>query len=106
MSRITDAFHGLWTSIVRTFSPWVVGILVGWVASLGIPLDPEFEDSIVTLVTVLSGALYYVIIRLLERITPKFGWLLGSAKQPVYAVADALPVVEETAAVANEVAKH
>lgn len=101
MSRITDAFHGLWTSVVRTFSPWIVGIVVGWVSSLGVSLDPDFETAVMTLITVISGALYYVLVRILERFIPNFGWLIGSPKQPVYASPEAVEVVEGTATAAN-----
>lgn len=101
MTRITEAFSGVWTSLVRTYVPWLVGLIVGWLASLGIDLDPQLETSLILLVTTIAGALYHVVIRLAERAKPKFGWLLGSAKQPVYVKPAALPVVEETAAVAN-----
>ena len=89
MSKITDAFSGLWTSLVRTYSPWLVGTVVGWLSTLGVPLDDGLKPALITLVSLLAGALYYLILRVLERLKPKFGWLLGSAQQPGYAKPDA-----------------
>ena len=89
MSKITDAFSGLWASLVRTYSPWIVGTVVGWLSTFGVPLDDELKPAMLTLVMLLTGAIYYLIIRVLERLKPKFGWLLGSTQQPTYARPDA-----------------
>lgn len=101
MSRITEAFRGLWDSLVRTYSPWLVGGVVSWLVSLGVELDPKVETQLTLLIAGLAGALYYVLVRVAERFVPKVGWLLGSAKQPVYAKPEAVGVVQDTATVAN-----
>lgn len=78
------AVNALWASIVRTIVPIVVGAVVGWLVSIGITLDPEFEVALTSALTGLFGAVYYVIVRVLEvHVTPKLGWLLGYAKQPI-----------------------
>ena len=75
----------LWDSIVRTLVPVIVGSVLAWVARIGLELDPEFELALTAVLTALFTAVYYIGARLLEtHVTPKLGWLLGSAKQPDY----------------------
>jgi hypothetical protein len=75
----------LWDSIVRTLVPVIVGAVLTWVTTLGVELDPEFEGALTLVITAVFTAVYYIAVRLLEtHVTPKLGWLLGSAKQPDY----------------------
>lgn len=75
----------VWDSLVRTYVPWLVGVLVGWLISLGVPLDPEVKTAITVALMSLAGSLYYLAVRVFETyISPKLGWLLGLAKKPVY----------------------
>lgn len=75
----------IWDSLVRTYAPWIVSLIVGWLTSFGIPLDSELAPTISAAVFLGAGALYYLVVRLLETyVSPKFGWLLGLAKPPVY----------------------
>lgn len=75
----------VWESLVRTFTPIVVGAVLGWFATAGINLDSELEASLTLLVSGVFSGIYYVVARLLETyVTPKFGWLLGLAKTPSY----------------------
>lgn len=75
----------LFDSIVRTFTPIIVGAVVGWFVTAGIPLDPEFEGALTLLVAAAFSLIYYVAVRVLETyVAPRFGWLLGIARQPVY----------------------
>lgn len=77
----------LFDSLVRTFTPIVVGAVLGWFATSGIALDPEFENALTLVVGGAFAGLYYLAVRLFELyVSPKFGWLLGLAKQPEYAV--------------------
>lgn len=68
------------SSIVRTLVPWAVAYLL--------PLAGKYlgltEDQLSTLLTLLLGAAYYVLVRLLERWVPQASILLGSLRQPVY----------------------
>lgn len=105
MSRITDAFAGVWTSLVRTYVPWIVGVIVGWLTTLGVPLDDQLKTSLLTLITLLAGALYYLVARILERWRPQLGWLLGSAQQPVYVKPAAVTAVQDIASAANATEK-
>lgn len=75
----------LWDSIVRTVVPIIVGAVIGWAVSQGIELDPKFELSLTAAITAAFQGAYYIAVRLLEKyVSPKFGWLIGLAKQPEY----------------------
>lgn len=75
----------LFDSLVRTFTPIIVGGVLGWFTTAGIALDPEFEGALTLAVSGLFAGLYYLAVRLFEiYVSPKFGWLLGLAKQPDY----------------------
>lgn len=75
----------LFDSLVRTYVPWLAGVIVTWLVSLGVPLDPEVAPALLLLLTGAASGLYYLVARLLEtHVSPKFGWLLGLAKQPDY----------------------
>lgn len=66
---------------VRTIVPFVVAWLITFALKHGVDLH-GYQAA----VTVVVGAVYYATVRLAERyVTPKFGWLLGLAQQPVYA---------------------
>lgn len=75
----------LWESITRTFTPIVVGAVLGWFATSGITLDPQFESALTLVVGGAFAGIYYLAVRVFELyVSPKFGWLLGLAKAPEY----------------------
>ena len=83
---------GIGTSIVRTFVPIVVALLVRAGAKVGLDLDPGLFLEVVT---VIITTIYYVVVRLLEtRVAPIWGWLLGVAKVPAYPTAINTTAVE------------
>lgn len=68
-------------SIVRT----VVPLVVGWLVSIGLVGWLNLSQSAVTMaVTSVVSALYYIVVRVIETKFPKWGILLGVAKQPSY----------------------
>lgn len=74
----------LFTSLIRTYVPIIVGAVVAYLATIGLELD---ADSQAGLIVALTGALqgaYYLVARLLERKFPAAGALLGSTQKPVY----------------------
>lgn len=76
-------FSTLWASVVRTFVPLIVGAVLSWAATAGIPLDDGFEPALIAVLSFVFGAVYHIGIRLLEiYVSPRFGWLLGLAKSP------------------------
>lgn len=80
---MSETFLALWASVARTIVPIVVGAVLGWFTAANIPVDPEFEGMLTTLLTALLTTAYYVAVRLFETyISPKLGWLLGYAKSP------------------------
>ncbi|MFJ2506336.1 hypothetical protein [Microbacterium sp. NPDC087592] len=77
----------LFDSLVRTYVPWLAGVIITFLVSLGVPLDPEVQPALLALLMLAASAAYYWIARLLEtHMSPKFGWMLGLAKPPVYEV--------------------
>ena len=75
----------LFESIVRTYVPWLVGIIVGWLVSLGVPLDPEVEVQITAALMLGASMLWYFLARIFEiYVHPKLGWLISLPKQPLY----------------------
>ena len=69
-------------SILRTGVP----LLVGYFAAL--PLIHALgltDDQLVGVFTVLISGVYWLAVRLMEKVAPQFGWLLGYASPPVYA---------------------
>lgn len=74
-------------SVTRTVIPFVAGWLVTLaVRRFGVTID---NDTIASLLTTVFGSVYYVLVRAAEHYRPAFGWLLGVAKRPAYAVIDA-----------------
>lgn len=72
------------TSIIRTVVPSIVGAVLAILAAHGINLDAQAAANLTGFLTALFGAIYYVVVRLIERQNPKAGVLLGKAKQPEY----------------------
>ena len=69
-------------SLIRTLTMLIVGWLIAIpvVNAVGVT-----SDQLTTLVQLGVTGAYYLLVRLLERVNPAFGWLLGLAKQPAYA---------------------
>ena len=75
----------LFDSLVRTVVPIVVGSVLSWFTMAGIEVDAELKANLTVALTVGFTSVYYIGVRLLETyVAPKFGWLLGLAKSPVY----------------------
>lgn len=73
-------------SVIRTIVPLVVGYFSAWPVAELTGLD---DNAVTSLVTVLVTALYYVLVRSLERyVLPQAGWLLGYPSEPVYVTGD------------------
>jgi hypothetical protein len=74
------------TSIIRTLAPIIVGFLI----SRGVVDYFDITDDQATqFVTSLLTAAWYLLFRLFEAyVSPKFGWALGIASQPLYLARD------------------
>lgn len=78
-------------SVMRTVVPLVAGVAITALARLGLDFSSEATTSVVTAAV---AAAYYMLFRLLERVTPEggrleklFGLMLGFARPPIYPVA-------------------
>lgn len=72
-------------SVVRTFVPVLVGLVVTGLTSAGAEDDGSLNENVAALVTLGVTTVYYGVVRLLEQHASKyFGWLLGAPKAPEY----------------------
>lgn len=77
------ALKGLGPSVVRTVTPWIVGLLVTGLAKAGFDWEPTPE--VYGLATTLVSAGWYALIRFLEEnVSIKFGYALGMKGAPTY----------------------
>jgi len=76
-------------SAVRTFVPWLVGLIVTALTAAHIDVSADARIQITALVAFLVAAGYYLVVRALEKRWPRLGVLLGVPKPPTYG--DALP---------------
>ena len=89
--------------VIRSVVPIIVGWLVGLLAAASITVSPDVQAGLVVSVSTLAASLYYIAVAWLERTYPVFGWLLGVARNPVYAGKHEVVVVApETATVTVE----
>lgn len=72
------------TSVIRTWTPIIVGAIVTFLASRGLELDAEFSTNLLLVLQALFTGVYYLIVRLLEKKWPQLGVLLGVATKPKY----------------------
>lgn len=68
-------------SVVRTFVPVVVGLILSALATAGIEVD---EAALAQVIDAVFVGGYYAIVRALETKYEAFGWLLGLPSQPHY----------------------
>ena len=54
----------LFDSLVRTFTPIIVGGVLAWFTTAGITLDSEFEGALTLAVSGLFAGFYYLAVRL------------------------------------------
>jgi nicotinamide riboside transporter PnuC len=75
-------------AIIRTVVPMIVGWAVALLASINIPLPDDVVVGVTLSIATLAGSLYYIAVAWLARKWKWFGWLLGVARNPVYAPVD------------------
>jgi len=73
---------------IRTYTPALVGLAVGWLIAQGLPVSPGVQDGLTAVISAAAIAGYYAGVRALEARWPAFGWLLGVAKTPAYGTED------------------
>lgn len=73
------------TGFIRTAVPYAVGSALAFIlASTGADLSGEFEVALVAFGIVVAQNVYYLAVRLLERVLPGVGVLLGIPRTPDY----------------------
>lgn len=72
-------------SYIRTYVPVGVGAGLSWLAvKYAIVVPEDISTELTVALTGLVIAVYYSLVRALEKKWPAFGKLLGAAKKPVY----------------------
>lgn len=80
--HVSDTQYTLLLSLWRTFIPYLVGLVCAVAARWGLDLN---EDSVESFLVLAFGTVYYAGSRWLEQNKGRrWGWLLGSTKQPLY----------------------
>jgi hypothetical protein len=73
-------------SLVRTGTPFLVGLLGSWLTRQGLDVNDDFLSA---LLVGAYGYGYYFVVRFLEvYASPKWGYILGIAKAPGYSPQD------------------
>jgi hypothetical protein len=80
----SDNVSDLVVSWIRTFVPVVVGVVVGWLVSIHLPIVPGLRDGLASLLSGGAIMVWYTAVRWLEAHWSWLGWLLGVPKQPTY----------------------
>lgn len=75
-------------SLIRTWVPIGVGAVLSWLlVKYGVVVPEDISAEVTAGLTGLVTAVYYAIVRALEKRWPKIGaLLLGSSKKPAYPV--------------------
>lgn len=81
-----ELFKNYLISSIRTLVPFLVGLLTTWLATKNVVLNDNTVSLVTLLLEGLFGMVYYLIVRGLEHLNYRFGWLLGYARMPVYTV--------------------
>lgn len=76
--------NDLITSLIRTWTPIVVGQLAGFLTAQGLNVGVEAMAGLTAFLGAFFSALYYLIVRLVEQKYPQAGILLGRAKKVEY----------------------
>jgi hypothetical protein len=71
-------------SLIRTWVPYIVGGVLGWLATRGLGVSPADAIGVTSGLTVAIGGVYYSAIRLLETRFPALGIFLGKPSAPTY----------------------
>ena len=92
---LSEAFKAAFDSLVRTYSPMVIGAaLAGLAIILGVPVPEEVATFVTLLVAVLFQMLWYGVLRVIELVRGKASSLLGLGlvkADPTYAKVNADP---------------
>lgn len=74
-------------SYIRTYSPALAGLIIGWLVSMGLPVSGDAKDGLTAVLVVAFTCVWYALVRYAEKRWPAAGWLLGYPKAPSYGTA-------------------
>jgi len=84
-NTVASSLKTLVFSFIRTVVPYIVSFFISMLLAAGIAVPEDLKIALGGFLTLAFGALYYLLVRLVEQyVAPKFGWLLGVAKQVQY----------------------
>lgn len=77
--------QSLLIGFARTITPVFMGLVLALLAKFDLQVSDDTVGSVLEALIVagLTG-LYWILVRMLERLQPKFGWLLGYPAAPKY----------------------
>ena len=81
---------------IRTLVPSLVGVLTTWLATKNVVLNDNTVSLVTLLLQALFGMVYYLIVRGLEYLNYRFGWLLGFARMPAYTIPAAASMLSKS----------
>lgn len=81
-----DLLKNYLISLIRTAVPMLVGGITSWLAAKGVHLNDDGQGLVRMVLEGTFGMFYYLVVRALEHVNYRFGWLLGYAKMPTYVV--------------------
>lgn len=85
--------NALVASVIRTYTPIIVGYLGAWLIMIHVPVLPELEVLLTAAVGAGLSLAYYTLVRVLEQQWPSLGILLGLTASPdTYTKGDATTV--------------
>lgn len=93
-AEVMEQFPAQRPAFIRTLAPFVAGPIAAYLVKRGFNID---EAEVLTWMIPVFGYGYYVLVKIIEMYFPKFGWLLGSAKQPSYSPDQTGYQIEEVA---------
>lgn len=70
--------------IIKTITPFVVGWIISLLTTWGIDLPEDQLANITNALTLIFGAIYYVVVVLISKRWPEAERFLGSSKKPTY----------------------
>jgi hypothetical protein len=74
--------NALVASVIRTYTPIIVGQIAAWFILIHVPLDPATVVALTAVIGGLLSAIYYTLVRVLEQQWPGAGVLLGLTASP------------------------
>lgn len=70
--------------LLRVLAATLAGSGIAWLVRQGVLADSGVQQPLTEVLAAVFTGGYYLLVRLLERLSPAFGWLLGAPVPPSY----------------------